>query len=82
MQQGARLAAPEARYAVSYIAALREGFRRGIQPAVPAARIRAIEAEFAGHVARITAQAGTITLPSGEVVPKVPFAVLWLVEGH
>jgi predicted acetyltransferase len=81
MEQEARLVAPEARCAVSYIAALREGFRRGIQSAAPAAQIRAIEADFAGHVARITAQAGTITLPSGEVVPKVPFTLLWLVEG-
>jgi len=80
--EGARLVPPAARYAASYLAALREGFRRGIQPVVPAAQIRAIEADFALHVARITEQAGRITLPGGESVPKVPFTVLWLVEGN
>jgi predicted acetyltransferase len=77
----AQLAPPADRYARSYLAALREGFRRGEQPVVPEASIRAIEAGFERHVARITEQAGSITLPSGEVVPKVPFSLLWLVQG-
>ena len=79
--EAARLVPPAARYAASYLAALREGFRRGIQPVVPAAQIRAIEAGFAGHVARITRQTGSVTLPNGEVVPRVPFSLRWLVLG-
>jgi len=31
--------------------------------------------------ARITAQTGSITLPNGALLPKVPFALRWLVLG-
>jgi predicted acetyltransferase len=79
--RAARLAQPAVRYARSYIAAVREGFYRGVQPPMPETRIRAIEAEFERYIAGITAQTGTITLPTGEAVPKVPFTLLWLVEG-
>jgi predicted acetyltransferase len=79
--QEARLAPPAVRYARSYLAAMREGFYRGVQPPLPEARIRAIEADFERYIAGIAEQTGTITLPNGEVVPKVPFTVLWLVEG-
>jgi len=78
----AKLAAPATRYAGSYVAALREGFYRGVQPVVTARQIRAIEADFARHVARITEQSGTLQLPNGEVAPKVPFSLRWLVEGE
>jgi predicted acetyltransferase len=78
----ARLAAPATRYAGSYVAALHEGFYRGAQPVVTARQIRAIEADFARHVARITEQTGTIRLPNGELAPKVPFSLRWLVEGE
>ena len=36
---------------------------------------------LSAHVARITAQGGTIRLASGELLPKVPFSLLWLAEG-
>lgn len=77
----ARLAPPAVRYKASFIAALREGFYRGMQAPVTDAQIRRVEAEFGRYVAGITAQAGTITLPNGEIVPKVPFTLRWLVEG-
>jgi predicted acetyltransferase len=77
----ARLAAPAARYRSSYLEALREGFRRGIQPAADERRIDAIEGDFAGHLRAITDQSGMVSLPTGEVVPKVPHSLLWLVEG-
>lgn len=76
-----KLVPPHGRYAASYVAALREGFRRGLQPVTPKARVRAIEADFPAHLAEITAQGGTVTLPTGETVPKVPESKLWLVEG-
>ena len=75
------LAPPAVRYECSYLAAVREGFYRGVQPPMSETRIRAIEAEFKRYIAGITEQTGTITLPNGEVVPKVPFTLLWLVEG-
>jgi predicted acetyltransferase len=77
----ARLEPPALRFKDSYIAALREGFYRGIQPVVTEGQIRGIEADFGRYVAGITAQSGTITLPNGEMVPKVPFTLRWLALG-
>jgi predicted acetyltransferase len=76
----ARLVPPSPRYAASYVAALREGFSFATQPSALQQPIEDIEVDFAGYIARITDQAGTVTLPTGEVVPKVPFSVFWLVE--
>ena len=77
----ARLAPPAVRFRESYLAALREGFYRGMQPPVTDGQIRGIAADFERYVAGVTAQTGTITLPSGERVPKVPFTLRWLVAG-
>ena len=77
-----RLAAPSLRYRRSFLEALREGFRRGNQPAADGARIREIERDFEGYLREITDQSGMITLPGGEKVQKVPFSVRWLVEGE
>jgi predicted acetyltransferase len=76
----ATLVEPATRHARSYVAALREGFRRGAQDAVSERRIRQIEGDFAAYIAAITDQRGSIRLPTGEVAPKVPFSVFWLVE--
>lgn len=76
------LVPPTSEYAASCIAALREGFARGIQLPAPEERIREIEADFVRYIAQITEQRGTITLPTGEVIPKVPFSLFWLVEGE
>jgi predicted acetyltransferase len=68
------------RHARSYLAALREGFRRGEQEVVSERRVREIEADFAGYLAAITDQRGYITLATGERVRKVPFSLHWLCE--
>ena len=81
MHERAELVAPSLRHARSYVAALREEFRRGAQERVSERRIRQIEADFARYIAAITDQSGSLRLPTGEVVPKVPFSVLWLVDG-
>jgi hypothetical protein len=70
------------RHARSYVAALREGFRRGAEDRVSERRISHIEADFARYIHAITDQTGRIRLPTGEIVPKVPFSVLWLAEGE
>jgi predicted acetyltransferase len=80
MQQQAELVRPSPRYARSYVAALREGFRRGDQDLVTERSIRQIEADFAGYIDGITDQKGSIRLPTGQIVPKVPFSLHWLVE--
>jgi predicted acetyltransferase len=76
----AQLVRPSVRHARSYVAALREGFRRGAQEIVSERRIRQIETDFAAYLAAITDQTGRIRLPTGEIVPKVPFSIFWLVE--
>lgn len=81
MQRAAELVPPSMRYARSFVAALREGFRRGEQDELPERRIRQIEADFARYIDDITDQRGSIRLPTGQIVPKVPFSVHWLVEG-
>ena len=81
MYDRAELVAPSPRHARSYVAALREGFRRGAQERVSERRIRQIEADFAGYVEAITDQTGRVRLPTGQILPKVPFSVFWLVEG-
>jgi predicted acetyltransferase len=81
MAEQAELVRPALRHARSYVAALREGFRRGAQDLTSERRIREIEGDFAGYLAAITDRSGRIRLPTGETVPKVPFSVFWLAEG-
>jgi predicted acetyltransferase len=73
----AALDEPSMRHARSYVAALREGFRRGAQERMSERRIRQIEGDFAAYLRAITDQRGSIRLPTGEVVP---FSVFWLAE--
>jgi predicted acetyltransferase len=80
MHGQAQLVRPSPRYARSYVLALREGFRRGAQDVLSGRQIRQIEADFARYVDLITDQKGSIRLPTGETVPKVPFSLYWLVE--
>jgi predicted acetyltransferase len=69
-------------YAASYVEAFREGFRRGDQPARKPGEIDAIEADFDAFFARLTIKTGDIVLPNGEVIPRVPSDVFWLVDGE
>ncbi|MGI9450249.1 MAG: hypothetical protein ACR2QH_06395, partial [Geminicoccaceae bacterium] len=73
------LASPK--YQKSFVEALREGFRRGVGAAKTVAEIAEIDGDFPGYVARATQKTGTVTLPNGKTVPKVPFDVFWLVDG-
>ena len=81
MYDRAKLVAPSLRHARSYVGALREGFRRGAQDRVSERRISQIEADFATYIEVVTDQTGNVRLPTGQIVPKVPFSVFWLVEG-
>lgn len=68
-------------YAKSYIEALREGFRRGDQPVMTPAEIDEIEADVDDFFARLTLKTGTILLPHGELIPRVPSDIYWLIDG-
>jgi predicted acetyltransferase len=80
MHESAELVPPSLRHARSHAGALREGFRRGVQDRLSERRIGEIEADFARYIEAITNQTGSVRLPTGETVPKVPFSVFWLVE--
>ena len=80
IHRAAELVPPSRRYARSFVAALREGFRRGEQDELPERRIRQIEADFARYIDDITDQRGSIRLPTGQIVPKVPFSVHFVNE--
>ena len=67
-------------YAESFIEALREGFRRGDQPAKKPGEIDKIEADFDTFFANLTRKTGDIVLPNGERIPRVPSDVYWLVD--
>jgi predicted acetyltransferase len=79
--EDAQLVSPDARYAASFLDALREGFRRGSQPTASPARIAAITSAFGTYLDELTEPTGSIRLPGGELVPKVPFSIHWLVAG-
>lgn len=77
----ARLVPPSAAYRHAYVAALREGFRRGVEPVRSDAQIMEIERDFSAYLRARLDQTGAITMPDGSVVAKVPFSVHWLVDG-
>jgi len=76
------LVTPDARWAASYVEALREGFRRGTEPLTPRQRIDAIAADFAAFLAELQDQDRVFTTADGAVLRTVPFSIHWLVEGE
>jgi predicted acetyltransferase len=80
MSPRSRLVLPTVDHATSYVEALREGFVRGTIPRTPPARIAQIAADFTGFVQALVDQGGSLVMPDGEVVPKVPFTIFWLVD--
>lgn len=76
------LVTPDPRWARSYVEALHEGFRRGLQPVTPPERIAAIAADFPGFLARLLDPEQIITLPNGERQKTVPFSIHWMVAGE
>ena len=69
-------------YRQDYIQALREGFRRGDQPAKKPAEIDVIEADFEDYFAKLTLKTGDIQLPDGTLIKRVPSDIFWLVDGE
>lgn len=78
----ASLVLASAFYRISFVEALREGFRRGVQAEKTPEEIEEIDGDFEAFVTAITDKAGTIELPNGKTVPKVPYDVFWLVDGE
>ncbi|MCC6598635.1 MAG: GNAT family N-acetyltransferase [Alphaproteobacteria bacterium] len=65
----------------SYIEALREGYKTGIQPAMSAEEIKEIEENSKTHVENLNEKkTGVFTAPDGSVFPYVPYEHLWLTQ--
>jgi predicted acetyltransferase len=80
MPQGPHLERPSTAHAASYVEALAEGFVRGTMAPASPERVAEIARDFGRFLAELTDQAGSIMLPGGRLVPKVPFTVFWLVD--
>lgn len=65
----------------SFIAALEEGFQFGDGKTKSALEIAAIEAGLAPYLALLNLQGGTVALPSGLEVERMPHSQLWLTDG-
>ncbi len=78
----ARLILPDPAFTEGYLAALGEGFCDSSEsPAPDAARLAAIAADPAPHIASLNAQGGAMYLADGRRIAKVRFAHFWLVSG-
>ncbi len=78
---GASLVLASPQYLADYIEALREGFRRGDNPAKTPSEIDEIEADRKAFFDELTRKTGNIVLPDGDIIPRVPSDVFWLVDG-
>jgi len=76
-----RLILPRLDLGASFIAALEEGFQFGDGKTKSALEIAAIEAGLGPYLALLNAQVGTLTLPNGTEVERVPHSQLWLTDG-
>lgn len=75
-----RLVAASEAHAASYIDALREGYRRGIQPARSAEEIDGIERDFLAHLTDSAIPPREIRTPDGQVFAPVAATEFWAVE--
>jgi predicted acetyltransferase len=74
------LCAPSERFAASYLAALREGYRLGDDPPLDPGAIDAVAADLQAHLARITKQGALHVFPDGTSAPLSPFTLFWFID--
>ena len=78
-----KLDLPKLDYMPSYIAALREGYRVGIQRAKTEEEISTIENDSQAFLDDFFAiKTEPVTFPDGEVVPRVPQTKFWFMDGN
>jgi predicted acetyltransferase len=74
------LCAPSERFAVTYLAALREGYRLGDDPPLSPDAIDAVAADFPAHLERITRQGALHVFLDGSSGVLSPFTLFWFIE--
>ena len=77
-----QLIAPSMDHLPSYVAALETGWSPNNVCNVSAEQLAAIRENPVAFVAGLTMQGGTITLPNGTDVPKLPFIARWIWDGE
>lgn len=75
------LTLPRLELGASFVAALEEGFQFGDGRTKTALEIAAIEAALGPYLAALNAQGGTVTVPNGATVERMPHSQLWLTDG-
>jgi predicted acetyltransferase len=77
-----RLLEPSAELLPSYAAALATGWSPNNVTNVSREQLAAIRTDPAAFLAELVRQGGTITLPDGAEVPRLPFIVRWMWDGE
>ena len=77
-----QLVEPALEYLPSYAAALATGWSPNNVTNVSAEQLTAIEVDAAGFIAGLVRQGGTIKLPDGTIIPKLPFIARWMWDGE
>ena len=77
-----QLVEPSLDYLPSYAAALATGWSPNNVTNVSAEQLAAIQRDSADFIASLAVQGGTITLPDGTMVPKLPFISRWMWDGE
>ena len=77
-----QLVEPSLEHLPSYAAALATGWSPNNVTNVSAEQLAAIDRDAAGFVADLVRQGGTIALPDGTVIPKLPFIARWMWDGE
>lgn len=77
-----QLVAPALDYLPSYVAALEKGWSPNNVRDVSGEQLDAIRENGVAFIADMTVQGGTITLPDGSNVPKLPFIARWMWDGE
>ncbi|HEV2678556.1 MAG TPA: GNAT family N-acetyltransferase [Aliidongia sp.] len=75
------LTLPRLELGAGYVAALEEGFQFGDGRTRSALEIVAIEAAMVPYLTTLNIQGGTVALPDGKLVERMPHSHLWLTDG-
>ena len=77
-----QLVVPSMDHLPSYVAALETGWSPNNVHNVSAEQLAAIRENAVAFIVSLSMQGGTITLPSGQTVPKLPFIARWMWDGE
>lgn len=76
-----QLVEPSLEHLSSYAAALATGWSPNNVTNVSAEQLASIRADASAFIEGLTRQGGTITLPDGTIVPKLPYISRWVWDG-